>query len=212
MKTKTGQQILNKAAENAGRTRDKVPPSEQVMLQGWIATYLEITWQNMVWPELIRLAAASVPVVNHQFPKNEGQAGELGDILGYYECQPHSIEEEPFFDFSEGDDVVTVTSHAAAVWPVDQIPCPDVDGMPLATFLAATFPQRFMGYLCYMAAGELAKADGNLALAGSNFGLGEKMLSRASSRAWDALPGWLKLARFPRSHRRHFNNQCVTNP
>ena len=204
MITTTYQDVMGRAAENAGRTRDKVPPSEQVMLLGWIDSYLHNIWQDAVWPELIVVAAAPVAVANHSFSKNEGSvdptAPEMGDILGYYTRAPRNPEDAPEFDFNEGNGVVNIGSHHSSVWPVYLLPCPDLTAVAAAALPAYTLPMRFKAYLAYMAGGELAKADGDANLAGTNFGLGEKQLAREQSRAWDALPSWLKRFRLPRRH------------
>jgi hypothetical protein len=54
MITVTYQDILNQAAEVAGRTRDKLPVKEALMCQGFIATALREVWNGQYqWPELI---------------------------------------------------------------------------------------------------------------------------------------------------------------
>jgi hypothetical protein len=199
----TVQAIVDQAAENAGRTRDKVPPSEGVMMRGWLDTHLQTIWEGAVWPELLKVSAAAVAVADHAFSKNEGTAGELGDVLGYYERQPHRLDETPWFDFNEGDNVVRIDGHRDSVWPVYQLPCPDLTAVAAADLAAYTLPRRFKAYLAYMVGGELAKADGDAALAGVNYGLAEKALGRAQQRAWDALPVWLKRPRWGCRHHHH---------
>ena len=200
MITTTIQAIVNQAAEAAGRTRDKVPPSELLMLLGWVAADLPVIWQGAVWPELLEVAPAAVAVTNHAFSKQEGTAAAMGDVLGYYEREPNTREEEPWFDFNEGDNEVHIESHHSSVWPVYQLPCPDLNALEQAQALAYEAPRRFRNYLAYRAAANLLEADqtggGTVCRA-----LANEHFQYELTRAWDALPGWLKRIRLPRSHR-----------
>lgn len=53
MKTVAYSDVLYRAAELAGRTRDKVPVSEALMLRGFLAAELAEVWNMHPWPELI---------------------------------------------------------------------------------------------------------------------------------------------------------------
>lgn len=66
--------IINRAAELAGRTRDKLPVSEATILQGFAAVTLQSVWNKAIWPELTPDPLAIAPSTNRQFSKNEGNA------------------------------------------------------------------------------------------------------------------------------------------
>lgn len=53
MKTVGYNDVLYRAAELAGRTRDKLPVSEAKMMQGYFAVDLQGVWNAQAWPELI---------------------------------------------------------------------------------------------------------------------------------------------------------------
>lgn len=67
--------VLNRAAETAGRTRDKLPVSEALMLQGFLAVELQKLWNQALWPELLPDPLAVGVSGNRQFSKNEGNGG-----------------------------------------------------------------------------------------------------------------------------------------
>ena len=61
MKTTTYNEVLNRAAEAAGRTRDNLPTPEAAVLKSVFAVELNRLWFMADWPELIpALATASV--------------------------------------------------------------------------------------------------------------------------------------------------------
>ena len=129
-------------------------------------------------------------------------------MLGYYLRAPRSREEEPWFDFSEGDNAVYIENGATEVWPVYMLPCPDLMLVAAGDLLAYKVPKRFRNYLAYRAGGNLLKADGDMAGAGVNFGLAKEQLAYEQTRAWDALPGWMKRVRLRRRqfhHHRRFD-------
>lgn len=66
--------VLFRAAELAGRTRDKIPVSEATMLQGFLAVALQRVWTIALWPELIPDPLAVTVSANRQFSKNEGNS------------------------------------------------------------------------------------------------------------------------------------------
>jgi len=64
--------VLFRAAELAGRTRDKIPPTEARMMQGYLAVDLQAVWNAHEWPELVPDPAQLTPVARH-ISKNEDQ-------------------------------------------------------------------------------------------------------------------------------------------
>lgn len=66
--------ISNRAFELAGRTRDKIPPSEAVMMQGFIQADLQDVWNKLPWPDLTPDPISVAPNSNRQFSKGEGNA------------------------------------------------------------------------------------------------------------------------------------------
>lgn len=223
MKTTTGQDILNQAAELAQRTRDKIPQSEQVMLQGFIATEFQSLLDSQSWPELIP-AVFNVTAANRQFSKNEGSADpnnpEMGDILWLGERNPEtcgtSWSARPVA-FSEGDGVVFVETNCTNLWveyvlPYPGVLFPDLNPglMALATFLAQTLPRRFRNILAHKAAAHLLGSDGNAAAAGVQFGLAQAALAGEINRL-PPLPWWRATACFMRPRGRHHFGQplCV---
>lgn len=52
MRTVTYESVLNHAVELAGRTRDKLPPSEELMVRGFIDAWLRRVWTQYRHPEL----------------------------------------------------------------------------------------------------------------------------------------------------------------
>ena len=93
MKTTTFQDILNQAAEFAQRTRDKLPPQELVMLQGYLASQFETLYGAQAWPELVPPFWNATNIVNRTISKNEGSTDpanpELGDVLAVLTHDPH---------------------------------------------------------------------------------------------------------------------------
>jgi hypothetical protein len=64
--------VLFRAAELAGRTRDKIPLSEATMMQGFFAVDLQAVWNAHEWPELRPDPYAFSPL-NRQISKQEDQ-------------------------------------------------------------------------------------------------------------------------------------------
>jgi hypothetical protein len=175
MKTVTYQDIQNQAAEAAGRTRDKLPTKEQLMVQGFIATALREVWNGQYqWPELIP-AIASYAATDGSFSKSEGQAGELGDILGVWTANPQATTQYLALRFEERDGSVWLPDGGQSlVWVEYMLPCPDLNALSGNTLLNTTLPMRLRGYLAWTAAGNLARSDGQMAQ-------GDEMLALAQS-------------------------------
>ncbi len=205
MKTRTYQEIMNQAAEDAGRTRDRIPQSEQLMLQGFVALKLRSVWNLCVWSDLIS-GPLEVAVADHQFSKNEGAqapAIELGDVLGYYTRAPHKLDDVPRFDFQETSNTVWVDTHDGNVWVLYMPPVPDLMALAGAALLAATLPEELANYLSAVAGYKLAVADQNYGLAQMLKADAQEELVAAQNRNWDKLPLWLKRPRM-QHRRRHW--------
>jgi hypothetical protein len=190
MKTTTGKAILNSAAEKAGRTRDKIPNSEQVMLQGFIADEFQTLVNQRAWPDFIP-AILNVTAANMQFSKNEGSvdplAPEIGDVLDVMLDNPQSGTSRcghiRHVGFYEGDGVVYVDTTETNLYVEYMLPYPgvtfpdmDPESMTLANFMVQIIPLRFKRILSNLAAAHLLTADSNSALAGVRLGLAEKAL------------------------------------
>jgi hypothetical protein len=222
MKTTTFGDVLNQACELAMRTRDKLPPSEEISTQGFIATEFETLVNSQPWPELIP-AVFNVAAANRQFSKNEGSvnplAPEMGDILWLGtmnpEASPGWCRHGCAVGFSEGDGVVFVESDCASLWVEFMLPYPGVlfpdltpGQMTLVNFLAQKCPLRFRNILAHRAAGHLLGSDANTAGAGVQYGLAEKVLAAQINRLPPA-PWWRATARMRRPvERRHYGVVC----
>ena len=213
MKTTTFGDILNQAAANAQRTRDKIPLSEQYLLQGYLATEFGLLFNSQAWPELIP-AVLNVTAANRQFSKNEGSvdpaAPELGDILAVMHRNPEANgrREPGHVSFSEGDGVVYVETNCASLWVEYLLPYPGpvwkdlAPGvMAYADFLAAVCPRRWRNILAHKAAGHLLNADNNPAAAGVQFGLANAALTGEINRL-PPPPWWRATARLQRPRHR----------
>jgi hypothetical protein len=167
MKTVLYQDIQNQAAEVAGRTRDKIPVKEALMLQGFAATALREVWNGQYqWPELIP-AILAVAVANGGFSKNEGQPNEIGDVLGVYTDNPQNTTQFLALRFEEQNGAVWLPDGGPAqVWVEYMAPCPDLNAMNAntnPTLLNYPVPARFRNYLAWTAGGHLVRADGQVA-------------------------------------------------
>lgn len=197
--------VLNTAAANAGRTEDRIDASEQLLLQRFATTKLRTVWNQCIWPDLICWPPPQVAVANHQFSKNEGQAGEMGDILGFYDRLPLDPDRAPRFDFREGNGIVFIDGHESNVWPLFLPPTPNLmlyNAGTVPVLLAYQIPEEFANYLASHMAAKLAIADNQYALAQQLTMDAQIELASAQSRAWDKLPVWLKRPLFG-SNRRH---------
>lgn len=163
--------VLNQAAEVAGRTRDKLPVKEALMCQGFLATALREVWNgNYQWPELIKLVQVlpvNPAVTVQNIPKQEGTANALGDILGVWTGNPQGTYQYYGLRFEEQDNAVYLPDGPqASVWVEYMLPCPDLNAFNATTqpaLLAYPIPVRFRNFLAWSAAGHLCRADGQVA-------------------------------------------------
>lgn len=189
MKTVTYAQIKNLATDFAGRTPDNLPTSEATMLQTFFAAELADIWNKEVWPELcdnVVSAAVSASV----FSKNEGAAGEMGDILGVWDADPRSTSSGANrLEFTEGNGQVRIFSNEGSVWVDYQSPATDLlsTAYSAASALSAvTLPARFRVPLAMRGASMLL-ANEDPALSAKWGGMAEIELIRQASRI---VPAW----------------------
>src|SRR5438105_4551069 len=121
MKTVTYNDVLYRAAELAGRTRDKVPVSEAAMLRGFLAAELMEVWNVAAWPDLTE-NPEQVTVSDRSFSKREGAANEMGDILGVTTADPRTTTKFRNVSFEEGDGEVKIDAALSSVWVEWQTP------------------------------------------------------------------------------------------
>lgn len=167
MKTVLYQDIQNQATEVAGRTRDKLPVKEQLMLQGFGAAALREVWNGQYqWPELVPNILVQANA-GSTFSKNEGAANELGDVLGVYTADPTVTTRYMGVRFEERDNAVWLPQGGPATVYVEyMLPCPDLNqynSASVPTLLAYPLPVRFRNYLAWSMAGHLCRADGQVA-------------------------------------------------
>lgn len=208
MKTVVYSEVLERAAELASRTRDKIPPSEALMLQGFLAVELQMVWNKEAWPELVPPPwQASVTegafskrerslVPGYAAPPYDPENPEIGDVLGVFSGNPLASTRCRPLDFIEGDNVVRLpgSNVPAQVWVEFVLPRPDLMRLTGATLSAYGILGRFSNYLALRAAGWLLKADSQEASAGACYGLAEAAL-RAEMNRLPPAPWWRAAAR-----------------
>ena len=174
MKTITYNDVLYQAMELAGRSRDKIAPSEATMMQGFLATGLREIWTGSYqWPELIP-DIATVTTTNRTFAKLEGQQGEMGDILGVWNNNPQTTTSYLGLRFNEQDNKVRIEDGGGTVYVEYMLPRPDLMTVAAVDLPAYTISERFRNYLAYLGAGNLLRADGQ-------FAQGDEMLAHSQA-------------------------------
>ena len=193
MKTITYAEIINRACEAAGRTRDKLPASEATLLKSVLAFELRKIWHAADWPELVP-AIASQTVASNAFSKGEGTEDEIGDVIGVYTADPRTTTIYEEVEWDEGDNTVRLhpTEYCRAipdtVYAEYMLPCPDLLEVAADDLDDYEIPRRFASWLAARAAGHLLTADGQPALAGVQFGLAESYLADELARV--TRPPW----------------------
>jgi len=207
MKTTTGWDILNTAAEKTPLTRDRIDVSTQVDLQGYIADEFGELFNSQYWPELIPPFLNLPNVANQTFSKNEGSVDpnkpEMGDILTILTRDPRVCDRWTNIDFEEGNGVVFVDTHLSNLYVEYMLPYPgvtfpdmDPDEMSLNAFYAQIFPRRFKHILAHRAAAQLLTASGDAQGAGVQMGLAEKKLATQINRL-PPPPEWRRIRTRP---------------
>jgi hypothetical protein len=161
MKTTTYGDILNLAAELADRTRDNLPTSEATMLLAFFAAELPDLWNREAWPELCDNIESVTLDANDCFSLREGDADEMGDILGIFEeGDPRtSTQCIRVRDWTRLDNRVNVVATQATVYVDWQDPAPDLLAVESSALSAYTLPRRFYLSLAYKGAAHLIHAE-----------------------------------------------------
>jgi hypothetical protein len=196
MKTIIYNEILFRAAEAAGRTRDNLPPAEAALLKSVFAHELPRVWYSEAWSELCPrpLPAVTVDPATHSFPL--AQSGfEIGEVLRVFSQDPDGNAPYVKLQFSKGDGVVFI--HPPAVYPNNVQPfpvpgtvypyyislCPDLLAITDATALANTALPLFLGnWLALRGAAALLAADGAIQLAAAQKSLADDALDFQRTR------------------------------
>ena len=208
MKTITYNEILYRAAEAAGRTRDNLPLGETSLLKSVFALELNRVWTGEDWDDLRAPLLAVALDANNAFPNPYVDANSvstvLGEVLGVYDQMPGGPTAWQRLEFSRAADTFTVTPKSSHPWygntPVPstvyvhyQLPCPDLLAITDAAELATTtLPLMFGNYLALRGAAHLLAADGAASLAGVQMGLAQSQLDFERTRI--QRPAWCKPA------------------
>lgn len=197
MKTCTYQQVQDNAAEMAGRPRDKLPISEQAMLVNFFALELKVMWNQCAWPELCDNLQSYTPVNTNgllTISKNEGQAGEIGDVLWVGTADPRNPTgpRACTLRFSEGNGQIylldPIQVPQGVVWVDWQLPAPDFLTTPPTP--TTTIPARFYQALSFKAAAKLLTIDGQLQQAAALQGFANENLDWMAVQPEMKQPEW----------------------
>jgi len=187
MKTITYNEMLYRAAEAAGRTRDNLPVEEAAVLKSIFASELPDVWASEDWDDL-RQPLLAVTLDSTRSFRNPYGTVELGEVLavlavpatGYSPWQRLEFYRTgdtytvlPWLKDTEAGGQVPVGSTVLVYW---QSPCPDLLGLDAAALAALTIPSVFGNYLALRGAGHLLAADGQAGLAGVQYRLAEEQL------------------------------------
>lgn len=192
MKTVIYNNVLFRAAEFAGRTRDKILTSESTMLLGFIAAELNVMWRMACWPELSDNLSSYTPVNNNGIvtvTKNEGLAGEIGEVLGVFTDDPRVTTKARYVKFNEGNGQIYLLENLAKVWIDWMLPVTDLLSISDPNVLANTLlPARFFLPLAAKAGGWLLQSDGEVAAGNALKAMGEQELNRQAAEV--TTPRW----------------------
>lgn len=173
--------MRDKAAELAGRTRDKIPVSEATILLGFIASDLLEIWNMQAWPELVP-DPEQMAVTDRRIGKRLGLATELGDVLGVFTANPLATTRYRHVEWEEADGFIRVHGSNALLWVEYMLPAPDLLNVAAADLEATTIPRRFGNYLSMRAAGQLLGADGDTQTGAAWVNLAEQAMTREVNR------------------------------
>ena len=213
MKTCTYQDVLYQAAENAQRTRDKIPVSEAPIILNHAHSELRTMWQCQAWPELCDNLGAGVAVVNTNgvltFSTNEGTANEIGDVLAILTADPRATKCVKRLNFHRGNRQVYLEAMqcgmASTVFvdyqlapvnllainanPTTAIATLGHTGSP-STLLNTNLPERFLQPLAMSVASLLWQMDGNTGQMGVWRGLAQSNLDWQAAQPEMTAPWW----------------------
>jgi hypothetical protein len=219
MKTITYNEILFRAAEAAGRTRDNLPLGEAALLKSVFALELNRVWTGEDWDDLRQPLLMVALDANNSFLNTyvvvttvSSPLGDvlystnfpMGEVFGVYDQLPGGPTSWQRLEFSRTGDTYTVAPKLSHPWygntPVPstvyvhfQLPCPDLLAITDPAVLAATtLPLMFGNYLALRGAAHLLAADGAAQLAGVQMGLAQSQLDYERTRI--QRPAWTKPA------------------
>lgn len=158
MRTVTFQAIIDTAGELAARTRENLPVEEYAMLRGFLTADLLDLWTAAPWPELIP-DAEEIAVVNRVFSKREGEANEIGMIVGVWRQNPLLTTKATMVRHHDAVTKVLLDETSASVFVEYLQPVPRLAALNTAAFNDYELPERFLGVLPYRGAALLLDAD-----------------------------------------------------
>lgn len=206
MNTITYNEMLYRAAEAAGRTRDKIPVSESTLLKSVFAHELRQIWTSYDWNQLIPEPLA-VTVSDRKFanPYTDAEAVEttFGDILGVYSANPRTSTKARPLDWYQSDGYIHIApdgqdvSEGGTVYVEYMLPPTDLLAVAAEDLGTTEIPQFLANYLAERGAAQLLVADGMTALAGVHFGLAKEALAFETDNI--TRPWWRRQIRFRNS-------------
>jgi hypothetical protein len=201
--TITYNEMLYRAAEAAGRTRDKIPVSESALLKSVFAVELLQVWTSSDWNALIPEPLA-VTVSDRKFanPYTDAQAvtTTFGDILGVYAANPRTSTKARPLDWYQSDGYIHLAPDGQAigdggvVYVEYMLPPTDLLAVAAADLGATQIPRFLANYLAERGAAQLLVADGMTALAGVHFGLAKEALAFETDNI--TRPWWRRQIRY----------------
>ena len=199
MKTITYNEMLYRAAEAAGRTRDNLPVEEAAVLKSIFASELPDVWASEDWDDL-REPILTVTLDDNDEFANPYNTTELGEVLGIYSQDPNGSTPWQRLDFYKQQDQFHVTQGAVdgrvpvpvpdTVYVYYQTACPDLLALTGTALANQEIPTFIGNYLALRGAGHLLAADGAATLAGVQFRLAQEQLG--FSRTLIKRPNWAK--------------------
>lgn len=200
MKTISYNEVLYRAAEAAGRTRDNLLATEATVLKSIFAVELKKAWMAEDWNDL-RQPIYAAALTSNAF--SQVTPTECGEIFNIFDQDPNGSTPWTKLNFDIAGDTVTVrpaterpaygsTSVPSTVYVHYQSVCPDLLALSQTQLNALTLPLFLGNYLALRGAGHLLTADGAPGLAGVQFGLAESALDFERTRI--RRPIWAKPA------------------
>lgn len=194
MKTISYNEILYRAAEAAGRTRDNLLASEATVLKSIFAQELRRVWLSEDWDDTREPVLTVALDADKQF-SNPYSSTDLGEVLGIFTQTPGGSTPWSRLNFHRVGDDFTVTPKDGnavpeTVYVYYQTECPDLLALSQENLNALEIPLVFGNYLALRGAAHLLTADGDPQLAGVQFGLAESQLNFERTRI--QRPEWAK--------------------
>ena len=185
MNTITFNEMLYRAAEAAGRTRDKIPVSESTLLKSVFAQELRQVWGSADWNQLIPEPLA-VTVADRKFANPYTDDADVettfGDILGVYSANPRLSTKARPLDWHQSDGYIHIAPDG--IFPTEgtayveyMLPATDLLAVAADDLGETEIPQFLGNYLAERGAAQLLVADGQPALAGVHLNLAKEALA-----------------------------------